>query len=632
MCGIAGIYNFSEAGPDWEAPVSRAVETLFRRGPDTNGLFSSPRICLGHTRLSVIDTTSQAAQPFTDQSGRYTLAYNGEIYNFRELRKTLLEKGVSFRSQSDTEVLLYWLIHYGRNGLDDLQGFFAFAFFDREENSLLFARDRIGIKPLYFFRDENHMIFASEMKAMMAMGIPRRLDRTSLEIYLQLNYIPGPWSILEGVQKLMPGHWMTATPDGLQTGQYYRIGESTAFSSQQKEPPSYEKAKAQLKEKLEAAVVKRLVSDVPLGTFLSGGIDSSIITALASRHVDKLNTFSIGFRDEPHFDETRYARMVAEKYKTNHTVFSLTTNDLLDGLFPVLDYLDEPFADSSALAVYILSRETRQRVTVALSGDGADEMFAGYNKHLAEWKARNPGVSGNIIRRIYPLLKHLPQSRNSYITNKIRQIVRFGSGMQLDARQRYWQWACIAGHQEAMSLLKEKPQAGQADTRKNQWLKEIETDGEFGQVLLTDMQMVLPGDMLTKVDRMSMANSLEVRVPFLDHELVDFVFSLPSSYKIDGNGRKKILRDAFRDELPGELYHRGKQGFEVPMLRWLRNDLKPLLEEDLLDEDFLKGQNLFDPFQVAQLQKKLHSPNPGDAAARIWGLMVFQHWWKKYMG
>ncbi|MEE4176841.1 MAG: asparagine synthase (glutamine-hydrolyzing) [Bacteroides sp.] len=627
MCGIAGIFFFNDFARSKPNGMVQALERLHLRGPDSRGTYAEGNVCLGHTRLSIIDTTAAANQPFSDPSGRYTLVFNGEIYNFRALKEQLKQKNINFRSESDTEVLLFWLIEKGADGLKDLNGFFSFGFYDRQEETLLVARDRYGIKPLFFHQNGEKFLFASEMKALLAMGIPKIIDKASLSAYLHLNYIPGPWTIFDNVFKLMSGHYIKLSHKGIEEKEYYTLLPNPLDP----EKISYDKAKQTLREKLAVAVRKRLVADVPLGAFLSGGIDSSIITALAAKEVKGLNTFSIGFRDEPLFDETHYARAVAKMHGTNHTEFRLTTDDLLGSIFEVLDYTDEPFADSSALAVYILSRETRKKVTVALSGDGADELFAGYNKHRAEWKTLNPSLPEKMLLPLHPLLSRLPQSRNSFLLNKFRQLNRFTSGMKLPATERYWQWAGFTRTVEVSKIFLMEGDTTILEKRKEQWLKNLSQGGTITGVLQTDTQLVLPYDMLTKVDMMSMANSLEVRVPFLDHEFVDFVFSLPEAYKIDRNARKKILREAFRDELPPELFNRNKQGFEVPLLRWFRNELKSLIEDDLLAEPLIIEQGIFNLQEVQRLIQQLNSRNPGDAPARLWGLLVFQYWWKKNM-
>ena len=627
MCGITGIIAFNEEGEKKLGGIHAAVSSLARRGPDGNGVFRHNRVGFGHTRLSIIDVSSNGAQPFHDSTDRYTIIFNGEIFNFLEHRAALEKQGVHFRSGTDTEVLLELYIREKEKCLDKLNGFFAFAIYDREEEETFIARDRYGVKPLLIYRDSSVLAFASEMKSLVRFDIQKKLDHNSLFDYLHLNYIPGPHSIFEGVKKLLPGHWIKVQGGKVTERQWYKIPDIEISPL-----PSYDNAQASLVEKLDAAVERRLISDVPLGAFLSGGIDSSAIVALASRHTKHLSTFSIGYKDEPLFDETKYAKLVAEKYKTEHTVFSLTNKDLFDHLHDVLDYIDEPFADSSALAVYILSRETRKHVTVALSGDGADELFGGYMKHLGEWNLRNGGWKAGIVNLLGPLWSILPKSRNSSLGNATRKLDKFSKGLKMDAKDRYWQWCGYADKKylaEMPAFFINREEAGKRKSFNTQFIGETNT---MNDVLKNDMQLVLPGDMLTKVDLMSMANSLEVRTPFLDVEVVNYAFGLPANYKVSGKGRKLIVQDAFRKLLPEELYHRPKHGFEVPLLSWFRNELNSWIFEDLLSPSFLKTQGLFNPEAVNNLRSQLHSADPGDATARLWGLIVFQSWYKKAFG
>ena len=640
MCGITGIYAFTESGKSGFKNLSASVDALKSRGPDAKGKFMNGQVALGHTRLSIIDVSENANQPMWDETNRYTIIYNGEMYNFRELRKELQDKGMSFKTNSDTEVLLKLYIHFGKNCLDMLNGFFAFAVYDKAENVLFIARDRIGIKPLLIYQDRDKLIFASEMKALMVFGIPQEIDTVSLYQYLQLNYIPAPATILAGVRKLMPGHCLLIKNDQVEEKQYYKIPFNNDIAGVGHAQPlqNYEQQQKKLVELLEDSVRKRLIADVPLGAFLSGGIDSSVIVALASRHTDKLNTFSIGYKDEPFFDETHYANLVAKKFNTNHTVFSLTNDDLFEHLFDTLNYIDEPFADSSALAVNILSYHTRKHVKVALSGDGADELFAGYDKYLGEYKARNGGFGATMLKYLHPLWEALPKSRNSYFENKIRQFHRFSQGMKLSEVERYWLWCGFVDENEALKLItplieggNDKIDLSEYQKRKDSITQKITGKNDINEVLYCDMNLALQNDMLVKVDMMSMANSLEVRVPFLDHELVNFAFSLPESSKIDHrSNRKKIVRDAFRQILPDQLYNRPKHGFEVPLLKWFRNELKSTITDDLLNDDLIKEQGIFDEVEVKRLKQKLFSKDPGDVHARIWGLVVFQYWWRRW--
>ncbi|MDQ3395884.1 MAG: asparagine synthase (glutamine-hydrolyzing) [Bacteroidota bacterium] len=612
--------------------LSRATDVLDKRGPDSRGVFNDHFVGLGHRRLSIIDTSSDGRQPMVDPSGRYAIIFNGEIFNYPALKQNLLDAGVTFHSQTDTEVLLNLYIIHKEKCLEFLNGFFAFAIYDKEAEELFIARDRIGIKPLLYFMDEDKFIFSSEMKSLIAFGISKEIDNTSLYQYLQLNYIPAPATIFKYVYKLMPGHYMNIRKKKVNIRQYYKI----PYAKAQVNPGNlnYEQQKAQLSSLMEDSVKMRLIADVPLGTFLSGGIDSSVISALAARHTNHLNTFSIGYKDEPFFDETNYARLVAKQLKTEHTVFSLSNDDLFEHLHAVLDYIDEPFADSSALPVFILSKETKKRVSVALSGDGADELFAGYSKHSAAYKALHGGKTAQWVVDLLPLWNALPKSRNNPLGNKVRQLQKFAEGMKLSEKERYWKWASLSTEGEARKLLKKDIRdaldRNEADLRKRAILSNITEIGDINELLYTDMQLVLTNDMLTKVDLMSMACGLEVRVPFLDHHVVNFAFSLPADSKINDSMKKRIVQDTFREILPPQLYNRPKHGFEVPLLKWFKTGLKHMID-DLLDEKVIEKQGIFDQDEIRSLKKKLFSSDPGDVHARMWGLIVFQSWWKKNM-
>lgn len=627
MCGIVGIISKNK---EELHKIEVATQTLSKRGPDNQHVFYHNNVALGHARLSIIDTTESANQPFTDESGRYIIVFNGEIFNFLELKDDLIKQGTTFKTNSDTEVLLYLYITYGEKCLEKLNGFFAFAVFDKQDNSLFIARDRMGIKPLLYYFDGNTFIFASELKAIVQFDIDKTIDNTSLFNYLQFNYIPTNDSIFKQVKKLQPGHYISITDvsmiNTIVETKYYSIPKEEIKNS----PTNYDKAKTDLVNLLDDSVQKRLISDVPIGTFLSGGVDSSIVSLLAKRHKSDLNTFSIGYKDEPFFDETKYASAVAKKIGSHHHSFSLSNNDLFENLNEVLDYIDEPFADSSAIAVYILSKYTKKQVTVALSGDGADEIFSGYNKHAAEYKVRNTSFKESLIKGGYPIWKSLPKSRNNKLTNVNRQLYKFSQGAILSNKERYWLWASIQTEDDVEKLLPNFVNQQDYKERKDSLLSSIQNQGSFNDVLLTDTKMVLVNDMLRKVDAMSMANSLEVRTPFLDYRIVNFAFSLPVEFKINGKMKKRILQDAFRNDLPEEVYNRPKHGFEVPLLSWFKNELRLTIEDDLLGDDFIQEQGIFNVQATQQLKKQLFSQNPNDSAATIWAIIVFNTWWKKY--
>lgn len=629
MCGITGIFAFNLVGKFNKVNTAAATMCLELRGPDNQNIYNDDWVALGHRRLSIIDTSSDGNQPMWDESGRYCIAFNGEIFNYRELRQQLEAKGVTFFSHSDTEVLLKLYMLEKEKCLNKLNGFFALCIYDKVEQTFFVARDRYGVKPLLYVFDEDKFLFASEMKSIIQYGIDRTLDYNSLYSYLQLNYIPAPDTIFKHVKKLLPGHYLTIANKQLTIGKFYDI------PTEQNNIISYDDAKKKLIALLDASVQRRLISDVPLGAFLSGGIDSSVITALASKHKPDLHTFSIGFKDEKFFDETHYAKLVADHFKTEHTVFSLTNDDLYEHVRSILNYIDEPFGDSSAINVYILSKQTRKHATVALSGDGADEILAGYNKHAAFYRSFHPGAKEKMVQGLRPLWNMIPQSRNNALSNKARQFARFAEGMKLSAKDRYWRWAAFADENAAKNLLTAESIANVSEqhytSTKADLLKDITDSRNINEILLTDTKLLLPNDMLTKVDLMSMANGLEVRTPFLDFEVVDFIFSLPEDFKINSGIRKRILQDAFRDVLPAQLYKRPKKGFEVPLLKWFRKEMKSMIVDDLLSEKLINEQGIFNYAEIRRLKEQLFSSNPGDVHARIWGLVVFQSWWKKYM-
>ena len=618
MCGITGYKVFDSVDRHLEKSLIEAMKKLGHRGPDSKGNYIQNKIGLGHTRLSIIDTSDLGNQPMSDSSGRYTLIFNGEIYNYKELKKELF--GITLKSACDTEVLLHLLIKHGTEGLEKLNGFFALAFYDKKEDELLIARDRMGIKPLHFYRDQNQLIFGSEMKALLEFPIPRTLNREALHWYLKLNYLPGHLSMLEGVQKLEPGHFI------LVRGQELTIEAFWKMEKPDKSQMDYESAKSDLVQLMDKSVKSRLMTDVPLGAFLSGGTDSSAVVSLASRHHQNIDTFSIGYRDHSYFDETQYAELVAKKFNTNHHTFSLTNDDLLSDLDSVLDYIDEPFADSSAIPTYILSKHVSKHVKVALSGDGADELFGGYYKHLALERSLKPSILNHLLRSLNPIISNLPQSRSGKWTNIFRRLDRFGRMINNSPSERYWMLASLTN--DSGHLLKEQIDQGNSDKFKKKYLS---SNPNLSDYLDADLQIVLPGDMLTKVDLMSMANSLEVRVPFLDKDVVQFARSLPDNFKIKGSMRKRIVQDAFRKILPEELYNRPKKGFEVPLLYWMRNELLTDLDHTVFNSQYLEEQGVFNTQNVMHLRSILISKNPRDVHATVWALFVFQKWFKRYI-
>lgn len=623
MCGIAGQWSLTAQVPSPELTL-RAVQCMRLRGPDAQRELSSGRASLGHARLSILDLSEAAHQPFSDETQRFHLVFNGEIFNFESLRNQLKAEGIQCRTQSDTEVLLHLFLLEGPAMLSKLNGFFAFAVYDKEENSIFLARDRYGVKPLYYTVVDQRLVFASELKALVAMIPPPALDPVSMQLYFRKGYIPGPYTIYQNVHHLMPGHTLRGKGDLLFAPEPWYQFPDPNHSLQPL--PSYEEASRTVRSLVADAVKLRMVADVPVGAFLSGGVDSSVVVACAAPLNPQLHTFSIGYADEPFFDETRFAEAVAKHFGTQHTSFQLTNDDLLSALDDVLDYLDQPFADSSALPVHILSRKTRKNVTVALSGDGGDELFSGYHKHMGEFLIRQGGWKMSLARGLAPLTTFLPASRQHWLGNKVRQLQKLARVQQLGPRERYRQLAGVTDDAWISRLL---THPGNEDSARLQpFLSGITDTGTMNQVLEADMRLVLPFDMLTKVDLMSMANSLEVRSPLLDYRLVDFVGQLPESYKIDRHRKKKLLIDAFKADIPEVVYNRPKHGFEVPLLKWFRGPLKSRITT-LLNDETLFPSAWFNRAALDEVLRALDGSQPKEVSFKIWSLLVWAHWYQK---
>ncbi len=630
MCGITGIYAFNEVGRMHMIHLQKATNAIAHRGPDDQGTFIDFAVAMGHRRLSIIDTSDLGHQPMSTANGRYTIVYNGEVYNYLEIRADLIKRGFKFHSHSDTEVVLNAYAAYGESFVDKLNGFFSVAIYDKAEKQLTVVRDRLGIKPLFYYQDEDKFIFSSEIRSILAYQIEKEIDFTALKLYFEFNYIPYPRSIIKGVKKLEPGHVLTVKDGKVEKKKYYSI----SIDRQKYTEFSYSDAQIALRHLLEESVEQRLIADVPIGTFLSGGIDSSVISSIAAKNVSILDTFSIGFPYEPYYDETSYAQAVAKKIGSRHTVFNLTNDDLFSDLEDIISAIDEPFADSSAIPVNILSKRVANSITVALSGDGADEIFSGYNKHEAWLRSLQSDWQNSLLRSGQRFFQSIPKSRAGKLGNIARKLEKYSQGLNLNPVERYWTWAQFAPKSLIDSMFTHKVY-DDIDYEAYTELKGYYTDSikqyeDFNDFLISDGRLVLTNDMLTKVDTMSMANGLEVRVPFLNHDIVDFAYQLPQEFKIDGSGRKRILRDAYQADLPEEIYQRGKHGFEVPLLKWFRHELKSDLDKTVFNEEIIREQGIFDYQTIKQIKRKLHSKGPGDSHWTVWALYVFQNWYKRY--
>ncbi len=619
MCGIAGFISLNHPINHPNSHLDSALQKLKKRGPDAQGIYRDEYCELGHTRLSILDTSRAANQPMVSENKRYTIIFNGEIYNFDRLRIDLEKKySVNIKTSSDTEVLLNGLILEGKSFIEKLNGFFAFCFYDKVKKYYLLARDRFGIKPLLYSHQKNQFIFSSELKSLMCYPISKELDQIALNQFLQFTYIPSPRTILQNGKKLQPGHLIEIENKKVSIEKYF------TYYPCEKSTDDYETAQKKVKDLLNKAVQERLISDVPLGTFLSGGIDSSIVSAISAKHKSNLETFSIGFPDEPLFDESKYAADVAKHIGSKHHCFQLTNKELFNHLDQFLAYLDEPMADSSALNVFLLSQETKKHVTVSLSGDGADELFSGYNKHQALYFSLQKNWKTKLIKNYGNLSKLLPSSRNSKLGNLGRQLHKLHQGLNLNNEERYFQWASFMDQNMVHQLSD-----SYYDIKKEFHIEK--SDDIFNDFLFKDFNLVLENDMLRKVDLMSMSQSLEVRTPFLDHKLVEYVFSLPSKYKIDHYNRKKILKDAFKDELPSAVFTRRKHGFEIPLEKWFRGELKSFIDDEIFDNNVAVKEGILSKKGIANLKKSWFENPIGNAPYHIWTMIVLNNYLKKYI-
>ena len=622
MCGIAGYLHegFTRA----EAlHVRRMAEVMAHRGPDAGGEFQDERISLAHRRLSIIDLSPQGNQPMFSCDERYVIVFNGEIYNFLPLRAELEKGGYGFRSRTDTEVILALYAQQGSACLKRLHGMFAFAVWDRLEHTLFLARDRIGKKPLYYFHDQSgRFAFASEIKALLELpGIPRDVEPTAIADFLKYLYIPAPKTIFRNIRKLPPAHFMFITPDGRsKIEEYWDIDFGT------RSPGTLEETAGELLDLIERNTADRMVADVPLGAFLSGGVDSSAVVAMMSRSSGRqVRTCTIGFNDREH-DETGYAREVARLFGTDHVEY--VVGDNLAGTVMLLPrYFDEPFADSSAVPTYHVSRLARKAVTVALAGDGGDENFGGYEKYATE-------LQENCVRRSVPrpmlrLIGGMTRGGGSVLMRKAATLAHsalsdpgrafYGSNSfigdnAMDRLMSAWLRAECRGYDPAEHTLKYWHRTEGAD--------------HVTSMLYTDLKTYLPGDILVKVDRMSMANSLEVRAPLLDHRIVEFAASFPSRWKIGIGGKKKILKRAFGRILPRQVLERRKPGFTVPLDRWFRSDLRNLTEERLINDPAMERW-----FSMPELRRiwQEHCWMKQNHGTLLWTLLSFALWHREYV-
>ena len=636
MCGICGKVDFT-GGAVERGLIGAMAGRLVHRGRDDGGFYTwrgGDDACgLGHRRLSIIDLSAAGRQPMANEDRSLWLVYNGEIYNFALLRRELEAKGHRFSSRTDGEVILHLFEEEGPSALTRLEGMFALALWSEGDRRLLLARDPVGIKPLVYFADGRRLVFASEIKALLAdPDVPKEIDPEAVDLYLSLNYIPAPWTILRGVRKLPPGHYLSFDRDGVDIVPYWDV--ATASPEDTVPPRDFETAKRHLRETLAGAVRRHLIADVPLGAFLSGGIDSSVVVGLMAAEGGRpVKTYTVGYADMAMYDERVYAREVARLHRTDHHEIVLTARDVIAAVPEVLGLLDEPFGDSSAVPTYLVARETARDVKVALSGDGGDELFAGYRLYRGEAWQRRWRLLPRLIRRglIEPLIGFLPESRDDRFTEQVRRLKKFLRGTKDTLAERFYAWNELFSREERDSLLSPELRAGTSPAPALFAAALARFPGDdLNRMLYADLTVSLPGDMLWKVDMTSMRHPLEVRVPILDRRVCEAAFRIPGEWKLHRGRGKYIFIEAFKDLLPASLHSRPKWGFEMPISRWLKTDLHWLIET-YLSRERIERTGLLRPDAVAGLVADLRGGRR-DVSWRIWNLIALQAWHENTYG
>lgn len=626
MCGICGKINL-EGSPVDEPLLRRMTSALTHRGPDDEGVYLKQNVGLGHKRLSIIDLSEHAHQPMCNEDGKVWIVFNGEIYNFPDLRDDLIKRGHSFRSKSDTETIIHLYEEHGVECLTHLRGMFAFAVWDERDQTLFLARDRIGKKPLFYYCDDKTFLFGSEIKAIIAdRNILRMPDYTAIHHYLTFQDVPSPWTAFEGIRKLPPAHYMLLKNGKTEIKRYWKLSYLPKHSL------GFDDLKNEIIERLKEAVKIRLISDVPLGAFLSGGIDSSAVVALMSGIMNEpVKTFSIGFKEQA-YDELKYARMIAEKYNTDHTEFIVEPN-ALDVLPKLVWHYNEPFADSSAIPTYYVSKLAREHVKVILNGDGGDENFAGYGRYAANEFSRmiQKFFPVSFAKMLLPIVMMFPHGGDQ--DNFFWRVKRFLQEYIRSPELRNAGWLCnftteMKAEMYTQDFSKKVSAADSFDIMMDKYT-EAEAASFIDKTLYADVMMYLPDALLVKVDVASMANSLEARSPFLDHQFMEFVAGIPAELKLRGRGTKYILKQAFSGILPHTVIYRPKMGFGVPIDHWFRNELKGMAYDILLGRGSIE-RGYFKKKIVKKILDE-HVSGKWNWQNHIYNLLMLELWHREFI-
>jgi asparagine synthase (glutamine-hydrolysing) len=619
MCGITGIYNFRSRRPVEGDALERMTRSLAHRGPDDEGFFFDGALGLGHRRLSILDLSERGHQPMTTADGRYTISYNGEIYNYLEVRNELESLGQGFHTGTDTEVVLTLYSSQGANCLKRLNGMFAIAIWDSVKRTLFLARDRVGIKPLYYAETAEGIVFGSEVKALLAStSVGARVCLSLIDTYFNFGYVPGERTLFEGIKKLLPGHWLMVGPEGIKCERYWDLEYSPDF---QRSP---EDAAEGLRELLLDAVRIHMRSDVPVGVFLSGGLDSSTTVALlAEAGVENVKTFSVAYREGAAYDETAYASLVADRFKTDHHVLYIDPAQFQDFVPNYVWFMDEPVSEAAAIALYFIAKHLRDHVTVALSGEGADELYAGYDiyKYMGwiEHYRKLPQAMRSLF--LEPLLSTVGGEKlRKYLRLAQKPLEERYLGVSLNGSEYHSLYT-----REFSEMLREKVQYAPL---RCYYAKTARCD-PLTRMLYSDLNTWLVDDLLIKADKMTMANSVELRVPFLDYRVVEQAATIPSSMKIRSGEAKWILKQAMRNRLPDSILTRKKTGFPTPLAAMFRQDLSGYLR-DLLLSSRCTNRGYFKHEAVERLIEE-HFETRKDHHKLLWQLIVIEEWHRQFI-
>jgi asparagine synthase (glutamine-hydrolysing) len=622
MCGICGLVSLNGGAVD-RGVLEEMSAALIHRGPDSEGVFVDNGTGLAARRLAIIDLET-GDQPLSNEDGSVTVVQNGEIYNYRELRSELVGKGHTFRTQGDTEVLAHLYEEHGPGFAERLRGMFAIAVWDGRRKRLVLARDRFGIKPLYYRLTGDSLSFASELKALVRQpGFSREIDQEALEAFLAFSFVPAPMSIFRDVRKLPPGSVLVWKADQGSDITIERYARPRPAPKSELRTEGEDELAEELRERLRDSVRAHLIADVPVGVLLSGGIDSCMLAALASEAAGQVSTFTIGF-DEREFDERAMARIVAERYGTDHHEL-LVSPDAAELMPALAEAFDEPFADSSAIPTYLVSELARRHVKVALSGEGGDELFGGYNYYAGHALARRLAPAAWALR---PLVERLPTSTDKASSLDWRA-KRFVRAARMSPLERHYAWKSVFTPEER-DVLVHPDRRAVADPLEILRSHYSETEGsdELSRLMGLDLGLFMVDDMLVKTDRASMAHSLEARVPILDPVVAELALALPSKLKVRGLAKKRLLRKAVAPLLPREILEGKKKGFVPPIGTWLREDLRPLTM-DVLSPANVRRQGFFRPDVVTQLLEA-HAERRADNSRKIWALLTFSLWYDSY--